>query len=502
MKEENKLNGLALSEDELSQAADKVAVTEDKFSNAIDKTQEYTNNALNDELERLAQTFQTELKKAQAMSEDELIKSGIIIQQYEDDEGAIPESELCQCCGEQRRDKTFGENYEYCKACRNAMRKYPLSVSGLITLAVMVFVAVLSVFSFATDYAAYNTVRQGDDCVKENKLYSAYDSYYAAIEDFESRDVSAKKLYLKNAEILFHSMPEGAYSMSDITSLISSALSPLEASLPLYYNYVEMYEKTQVLYGTINEFYNVVNDEKYADYDFSTTEQYEEIMTAIGAIIDKQITVTSIDKKTSKLMASDEAMVRFCQYMFAYSNDNYADSYQYMNKIYELEPSYLWLYAYELGAAELQNGNIEKAQYFADALYESNYELPDAYALQSSIARMTGDSKAALEWAENGIKSDSTNAELYRIKAMALIADGEYEAAKKVTDEGMQIEGYGLLYMTAIVAENELGNKDTVKSLKTTMKENDIELSEKMNKYLKGKITAEEMFTEGTGDVQ
>ena len=115
---------------------------------------------------------------------------------------------------------------------------------------------------------------------------------------------------------------------------------------------------------------------------------------------------------------------------------------------------------------------------------------------------MTGNSEKALEWAENGIKADSSSAELYRIKAMALIVDGDYEAAKKAADDGMALDSYGLIYMTAIVAENELGNKDTVKALKEEMEENGVELSEKMNKYLKGKITAKEMFMEGTGDVQ
>ena len=45
------------------------------------------------------------------MTVDE-IKNGIVIQQYKDDEGVIPEEELCKCCGEQRRDKSFGENYD------------------------------------------------------------------------------------------------------------------------------------------------------------------------------------------------------------------------------------------------------------------------------------------------------------------------------------------------------------------------------------------------------
>ena len=52
------------------------------------------------------------------------------------------------------------------------------------------------------------------------------------------------------------------------------------------------------------------------------------------------------------------------------------------------------------------------------------------------------------------------------------------------------------------IIENELGNTDRVQELKDELKEQEVELTEKMNNYLDGKITATEMFTEGTGDVQ
>lgn len=496
------INDLGLTKDELSEAVDKTAVTEDDFSNAIDKTQDYSNKALDDELEKLAQTFRQELKKAQAMTEEELIKSGIVIQQYEDDDGVIPEDELCKCCGEQRRDKAFGENYEYCRTCREAMRRYPLSIPGIITLAAMVFVAVVSVFSFAADFNIYNTVRQGDKYLSENKLYSALDSYEGAISAFGDKNVVAENLYFKSIKIIYHSMPDGAYSMNNIISKVETVLSEFESQIPLYGNYVEMYQQAQVLYGTMNEFYNLLNDEKYADYDTKDKEQYEELMTAIGSIIDKQVTVTSVDKKSSQLVPSSEAMVRYSQYMFAYTSGYYEDSYQYMNMVCELEPTYLWLYAYELGMAELQRGNKEKAQILADALYESNGELSDAFALQSTISRMSGNIDDAIEWADNGIEASSENIELYRIKAMAYAADGDFKTAKKVIDAALENENYGMLTMTAIVVENELGNKDRVKELKDIMKENNVKISEKTKKYLKGKISAQEMFTKGTGDVE
>ena len=497
-------NKKALNEikDELSEAADKIAVNEDNFGNAVDKSAEYSSKALDDELQRLAATFKQELEKAQAMTEEELIKNGIIIQQFEDEEGIIPQEELCQCCGEQRRDKAFGENYEYCRACREAMKRYPLSIYSLVLLAASVFVAVVSIFSFAADYKSYDIVRKADKYLSESKLDSAFEAYDSAIEAFNTKELLAKKLYLRTTEIMFDSMPDGIYSMSEIQLRIKKALTQMEINLPLYNKYEDIYTEAQVMYATMDEFYNVVYSEEYAEFDGKDTETYEAIMTDIGAIIDKQVTVVSVDGKTSQMVASSQPMVRFCQYMFAYSMGKFADSYQYMKEVYELEPSYVWLYAYELGMAELQNGNSEEAEALAEIIYLRNKENPDSYVLRSSIARMSGNTKKAVSVADEGIAMASDYPELYRIKAMAYIVKGDLESAQECVNEGLKLEEYSFMYMVSLVVENELGNKDNVKQIKAALEEQEVELTEKMEKYLKGKITAEQMFTEGTGDVE
>lgn len=492
---------LNLSNDELSAVADKTAVTEDNFSSAIDKSQEYSNEALNEELERLADTFKQELKKAQAMTEEELIKNGIVIQQYEDEDGIIPEEELCQCCAERRRDKSYGENYEYCKTCREAMRSYPLNISGIITLAAMVFIAVVSVFGFASDFSVYNTVRKADEYLSQDKMYSALASYDEAITTLKSADIVPKKLYLKTAEIVYDTMPDAMYSFEDVSYRIENALSDFEMNLPIYSGYKTLNKDVLTMLGTFNEFYTIVNSEEFADHDIKNDEQYKELMTEIGSIIDKEVSVTYSDK-TIELVPADEAVVRFCQYMLAYSAEKYEDSYKYMNIVYELAPSHLWLYAYELGITELQKGNIEKAEMLAETLYNSNKDLQDGYVLYSSIERMKGNSEKAVEWVDKGIKEIPENAELYRLKAMALAANGEYEEAKKAVDKGLEIQQYSYIYMVSLVIENELGNEERVKEIKDAMEEAELEISDRTKKYLKGKITAKEMFTEGTGDVE
>ena len=497
---ENELSDMDKNAEE--KVLDVAALSEDKLSAALDKSSAYGDNALNDELEKLAQTFKAELQKAQSMTEEELIKKGIITPEYEDEEGAIPDDELCTCCGEKRKDKSRGENYEYCNDCREAMKRYPFSGLNIVALIVIVVLAVLSVYSFVNDFIPYNTVKEANDYLNQGRLDSAMSAYDGAISAFEDEGVTAKWLYLKTSKILFNTMPGGVNSMTDIVTRLDKALSVAEARIPIYGEYADLREETLVLYGTIQSFYEVVSNEEYVDFENMSDELYEQVMTEIGSIIDTEVSVLSKDGETTAMLPANEAMVRFCQYMYAYSAGRYDDSYLYMKKVFETEPSYLWLYAYELGIVELQKGNYEDAEFYADAMLNVNVEASDGYSLKSAVARVTGNADEALKYAEKGLSYDSSNVELVRAKAMAYAAKGDFENAKKMVDEAMSVSSYGMLHMTAAVIENELGNKDVADSYLNELKQNDLELSDKLQSYFDGEITAVQLFTEGTGDVE
>lgn len=499
MKDENIKKSDNSAEDTVSKVADAVGISEDALASAMEKTGAYSDTALESELEQLAEIFKTEYKKAQTMSEDELLKNGYL----ESNEPEINPEELCECCGERRKDKSEDKNSEYCAECREAMRRYPLSVSEILVSLAVLIVAVASVFYFAADFVKYNTVRQADEYRVENKLFSALSAYEGAISAFEDEDKVAKRLYLDAAEIIYQIMPQGVSSMSQLVTSIDSALSDTELKIPIYKGYSDLREETLVLYGTMQKFYEIVEKEEYAELTADDDELYEKIMTEIGKLIDADISITAENGDEIKVVKCNEAIVRFCQYMFAYTAEKYDDSYMYMKKVEELEPGYLWLYAYELGTAELQRGNPEKAKELAQLLCDNNAEAVDGYTLYSSIYRMTkGGLNKAVEWADKGLAVSADEPELYRIKAMAYAASGEFEKAKETVDKGLEKSQYGLIVFTAMVIENELGNEDAVEEYRELLEEQKVELTERMNKYFKGKLTAKELFTEGTGEVE
>ena len=92
--------------------------------------------------------------------------------------------------------------------------------------------------------------------------------------------------------------------------------------------------------------------------------------------------------------------------------------------------------------------------------------------------------------------------DLYRMKGMAYIVAGEYEKALAELEKGLAAEDYGLMYFTYAVALNELGKTEELDAVKARLEEYELEYSDRMNDYFAGKLTAKQLFTEGTGDVE
>lgn len=473
----------------------------------LENSERESTDALNEELEKIAQTFREELLKAQSEQtendESEEVSSYEETEtQAEFQEEEIPEEELCVRCGENPRDKEYGENYEYCEECREKMRRNPIGFSNILIAVLMCVMAVLSVVTFSEDFEGYYYAYKAKTFNNDKMLSSAVSFYDNAINYFESKKITPKNLYLESAEIIFKTMPQGTASMGEVSDRISKALSGYSSKLPIYKNSVSLRNESLTLYGTMEKFYAIMNDTKYLNYSIDNVEMYNSVMADVEAMIGTELSIKSIDGETTETVIINEGMVRFCQYMFAYTSEKYDEANKYLEKVYELEPDYLWLYAYELGVIHIKNGELEKAEEIAEKILENNREEADGYCIYSTVARMTGDTEKAIEWADKGLELCSQDAELLRIKAMAYVVAGDVETAKTVIDEAFNYNAYGLLYYTAIVIENELGNKETVDEMIITLDSGGLSLSDKMYDYFGGKITAEQMFTEGTGDVE
>lgn len=441
----------------------------------------YNMSTLDEELERLADMFREELKN-QGEEEEEVLR---------DAQGIIYEDEVCECCGERRRAK----NSEYCKTCQEAMRKYPLSMPMIIVAAVIVFFAVFSVFDFSNNFDGYYATYRARKAENEQKMFSAINYYDEAIQLFNLNGVNAKKLRFDCADV----MCEVMVGSEDILTMLSSAIEGYEVKLPIYNKRVAQFDEIYVLHKTMDLAYEICSDSAYAKAN-EDEEVYKEAMTAIGSLIDQEIIVPSLDGESRKYKCN-EAAVRFYQYTYAYLVGNSADVYRYVNEVYKLAPQYLCMYGYDLGIVSAQTGDFKLAFEVADALYNNNVEDSTSYCIRSIVERLRGDYDNAIQWTDKGLAINSTDSELMRNKAMAYAAKGDYDNAKITIDEAKAYGDNDLCYAVSLVIESELGNTETVDEIKKMYEDAKVEIPERAQEYLDGKLTAKQLFAEGTGDV-
>lgn len=467
-------------------------------------------DALQKELSELASLFEEELKKAkkeaeERENEEELppIQELEPVEECEEKEEEIPEEERCLCCGERRRDKSISENYEYCAECREAMKKFPIGIQHFITAAVIVICAVMAITLFTKDYSAYKNVSLAKKSDADGKKTSAIEYYDNAISYFDKNSTQCKTLNLKSAEDIYNTLPSGAKSLSEAASRIEDSLTSFEVKLPMYKKYVKMRDSAVVMYGTLQEFYNIMGDEKYAGFDGTDENLYSQLMSELDALIGKTFEINEIKNSGNGVEKEyDEGIVRFSQYMLAYSCKKDGDAYKYISLMEKAKPEYICLYGYELSVGEIKNGNFDKALNLSKEMLKNNAEDTSAYVVKSYVARLKGDFDGSLKEADAGLELDETNADLYRQKAMAYILKGDFDGALEKAEKGLSYSEYGAMYYVYLVAATEKGDSALVKTAKEKIEALGIGYTERMSEYLSGKLSSKQLFTEGTGDVE
>lgn len=459
-------------------------MAENKKPEKIEDEKENVNEAeaLNRELEDLAELFRRELEKAASEAETD------------------EEAETVEVQG---ADNSLTEEADDGAVAYESMgRKRPFEFTSILAVVAVIAAVVMAVAAFSDYSEGYSIAARAKKLASENKLNSSIEVYDEAIEFFENKGVEPKALYLESAELVFRTMTDGSVSMDDIVNRIGTALDDAGFAAALYEDSLKTREETIVLFGTMQAFYSILQNEEYADITQADDAVYNAVMADVESLKELKITVKSIDGENTTEVYADECMVSFCQYMLAYTTGREDDAEKYLEKAYELNPEYLWLHAYEVGVNKIKDGDVDGGKKIAEKILENNIEEADGYCLYSYASRMSGDESGAIEWAREGLSLCPENAELLRYKAMAHIAAGDLESAKKSIDEAMLYDEYALLYYTAIVVENELGNTATVNELVSTVESGGLELSEELTAYLEGSVTAQELFTKGSGDVE
>ena len=80
------------------------AEAEEKIEAGLDKSEDYEQQRLNEELEKLAETFRAEMKKAKEENKN------VFDELEAEEKSGIPKEELCECCEKRKKDTSVSEN--------------------------------------------------------------------------------------------------------------------------------------------------------------------------------------------------------------------------------------------------------------------------------------------------------------------------------------------------------------------------------------------------------
>lgn len=460
-------------------------------SEADTEKKEQSAEELIEELEEIKDMFQRELDKAA----EEDSAGEILIQELEDFqeeaelfETEFDESDLCQCCGEQRRDVSLGDDYPYCNDCRNLMKATPFRFVGVVFLILTMLVSGLALGRAMNNAVEYEAILDADSAYSSGYVVDAIYSYQAYLSTKSADDVSMK--VVKNVSKAFAEL--GYYS--NASAYIDQFFSQAQLKMPWNKKYAdikseyEILDKTTALINT--EFSAALNNGEF-DYE-------EDIAKA--------------DKLIAENKESGEYSESFLEYakfllMMVDGQPNKTQLEQ-LKKVEaaDSEGKYKWLYTNYLVKAYAREGDEENAKAYYEKALDFNRQEMTAYRNFADVYRFSKSVSAEkiLEIAEAAQKvcSQSSYPEYHRIFAVGYALKGDYESALNSMASYLQtcqatVSDYNFYAVCALAGED----KETYKEAKETLKSYGYEFGSVVNQFKKGKITMEEILTDKEGEI-
>lgn len=389
---EKELLGEETAEELTEQEKEEVSEILEKLKNQEEETQVVT------DWDGLAQVGDTDGIIEENDAEEEECS-----EETDEEEKELSEDNLCIRCEKRERYTELDEEYLYCKACREDMKKTRMNAWGVITFIVTLLSSVICVIFGVFAVVTALPVAKGDLYMKEAKYSSAITSYEeaaAAVDSLNSEAGSGvalfdvgNKTYAKLIDAYFN-MGSPTYAQNYYTSLESSgALEKARYSESKAY-YV-IYDKMLNTYSELQTAYSEGLNTLYAMEEKADISEAEKYLTALE----------ELKKDESK----DPYMVTYFQYLFCSVTENSLDKgIEYLEEIKSGGRAYEFIYAIELAMSYLEKGEYEKAEKIC---YESLEESPEnigVYQYLMMSKRRQGDYDAVLKLGDEAEKLAET----------------------------------------------------------------------------------------------
>ncbi|MGN0448207.1 MAG: hypothetical protein ACI4GC_06630 [Acutalibacteraceae bacterium] len=439
-----------------------------------------------EELEEIRDMFQEALDNASNESEHQ----GELIQELEDEpEAPLEEEEVfskrkkaCECCGE--NFFTDDEDKVYCENCRELMKRYPIRLGGILTVAAMICVFFISVVLCSDKLDKSITTLELWDALRSGQAFSAADTAYS-LGTGESDSKNLDKMIIE-------SYWRAGY-ITNATQYIQSIYSDEEIAKNK--DYTHKIEATK-LFAATKEKADVIVSDAFSGKDYD----YEKVLAELNELAETKVSEDS-EQTYSK------AFIAYYKNELMRMNDVPAqEQLQMLLEVDEKEQEdYQWIYYPAICSTAARAGNEEVATEYFKKIKSNNAQDLNAYISMANYYRYLdepdADKMLALcdEAAKAAYKNDVA---YYPTMAIAYIIKGEGALALETMQTYMN-SGYYTVANCNLYALCGLycGNTDIYDSMKETLENSGYKLSDVVENYKAEKITIGQAIADKRGDI-
>ncbi|MBQ7540739.1 MAG: tetratricopeptide repeat protein [Clostridia bacterium] len=415
----------------------------------------------------------------------------ILIQDLED----IPQSDITEPQEEQpvnrcaRCDCGIPENEEYCDDCLSAMQAYPVAPGAWIGAILCALVGLFGLFVLGVNLLIAHPVVQGDEALAADDLKTCF-TYYADSYNVATR---LNDLLFPHAELSFFT--NGSRTMEKQILAQARLNGPYQAGLTIESNYGQnppkalrgIYEEYQDISAFVIEMQQAVSD--YRDsLPAGATGDYDEMNALVDAAVEK-------------LPRTPSYLAQYYRFSVSYSAaDDNARTCALLDKLIEMQPDALWLYASEGIHAYDQDGQYVKAFDICKDLSRLDASNTATVAYTVMQLRLMKQYDNALTVYDRALTLTEPSSEMQRQKAIVLMLRGEYDEAQTLLVESYDPSTATLEHLATIaLCAHAAGDKAVYKEYKTLL--DSYVPFEQVDLFAAGEITLEDIFLTGGGEV-
>ncbi len=462
-------------------------------------------DALKQELEGIRDLLQQELDHA---GDEPLIQALDEVQEEEPEDEEIPEDELCKCCGERRRDTSFGEDYPYCSECRDVMKASGLRVPAVLMLLLTFILAGASLY-FSTYYIAdYNTLMQAEQHYEAHELSDAAALYSQYISQKSGADLQSLTGFQDAYSItavkqLAKTFADMGY-LGDANEVLTTYLGEKALKMPWNKQYRALNEEYAALSKTSTAINEILQDVLYygeTDVDFKDR--------------DAQLQALVLEKDEDGNLVHNAAFVEFYRYVLlnvqGASNEEQLKQLQLVQQLDENQ--HPWMYLSTMADLSSKLGDVEGTKAYVEECLAINKQEAAAYKSLANVYRFQKEPDAdqilaVAEQAKTHLTSSVGSAPTYQEQfAVGYLLKGDYEKAMQAMEAYMSFTtSYGtpaysvsscnLYALCSLLSDDQEGYDQMAQVLASAGRAP----SKLIKQFQKGKITMVELLQDDGGE--